>query len=284
MTITKMSLISKPSSIFGILIICFVLSCHIKKDIVFKDEKFKTSFKIYENFYGSNRIFPTDTIVTYQATFLADDNYDSYKWTVDGDPTIHVTKSFRLLFPFSETGNTLIVTLAASKNGRIDTVSKKFTLMAAKGTPNANLSPYSVTLPYFGTFEGSYEDEPTHKFKVTITDFGMGPDPNAADFFGGFRLINLPEGCGGNNVSGQPCHVNEVSPYHYSYSFDYSYEAFFVHDVGGLIGCCPPVAFYGYMDSIDKRKLIIECNFLDNSHPFYQVDTIARKKFIGYKL
>jgi hypothetical protein len=242
---------------------------------------FKASFQIYEAFYGSNRIFPTDTIVNFIAMFKGGDNYDSYSWVVGTDPTVHVTQSFKLTFSLNEVGQTLPVTLIASKDGQSDTVQKQFTVMAVKGTPNERATPFCVQLNYMGNFKGSFEDEPNHQFTISIVNFDDSLYENNAMYFQGFRIVNLPEGCGGTYVAGQPCIVTEVSPFKYSYGFQYTYKAFLV-SAGDEIGCCPPVVLYGYMDSVDSRKLIIEYNLL-NSDGQPHVDTLVRRKFIGYR-
>lgn len=232
------------------------------------------SFTIYEPFYGSSIIYPTDTIVTYQATFAANDTYDSYSWTVGDDPTIHTSKSFTLTFPLSSSGNTLLAKLIASKNGKSDTFVKPFTIYAVKGTSNEGLTPFSLNLPYLGNFEGSYEDAPSHKFIVTITNL----DTSSSAGFKGFRVLNLPEGCGGKYISGQPCVLDNISPLYYSYSFDYTYKAFFVQG-GDELGCCPPVTLYGSIDTVNFSKIIIDCTFLNNDP-----NKVTKRKFIGFRL
>lgn len=262
--------------------IFILFSCNKDNDkVIPTPTPFKASFQIYEAFYGSNRIFPTDTIINFIAMFKGGDNYDSYSWVVGTDPTVHVTQSFKLTFSLNDVGQTLPVTLIASKGGQLDTVKKQFTIMGVKGTPNERVTTHCVQLNYAGIFKGSFEDEPNHLFTVNIVNFNDPNYMNNAMYFQGYRIVNLPEGCGGIYVAGQSCIVSEVSPFRYSYDFQYTYKAFLVVD-GDEIGCCPPVVLYGYMDSVDNRKLIIEYNLL-NSDGRPHIDTLVRRKFIGYK-
>jgi hypothetical protein len=235
---------------------------------------FKASFIIYEPFYETSAAVSTDTIVTYQAAFMAGGNYSSYAWKVGEDTTIHRTKSFLLRFPLEVSGTTIPVQLIATKDGQADTVKKSFTVMAARGTPNENVTPYSVALPYVGQFKGSYAEDTSHQFIVTITNLDTS---TAYGTFRGFRVLNLPEGCGGKYTSGQPCMVNQISPANYSYPFQFSYKSFFVND-GDDIGCCPPVSMLGYMDSTNHNKIIIDCTIA------YSKTNVVKRKFIGAKL
>ena len=228
---------------------------------------FKASFTIYEPFYGASNIYPTDTIVTYRATFAADASYDSYLWTVGDDPTIRTSKSFTLNFPSDISGKTLPAKLIGSKNGKSDTTVKYFTIYGVKGTYHENITPYCIKLPFLGRFEGNYEDAPAHKFVVTIINLDT-----SAGTFGDFRIINLPEGCGGKFVSGQTCVVNDISSTNYSYFFDYTYKAFYVHD-GADISCCPPTSLFGLLDSLNPNKIVVDCYFKTN-----------KRKFIGLRL
>jgi hypothetical protein len=260
---------TKTKLLLSLILCCLAMSCR-KKHIPEPEESFKASFKIYEPFYGSTLAFPTDTIINYRVAFEAGD-YSTYSWKVGADPTIRTTRSFILPLPPSESGNTLPVTLIASKNGKSDTVTKSFTVMALKGLPEASQTPYTVDLPYLGRFEGSYEDAPTHKFIVSIVNFTSG-------MFTGFRIVNLPEGCGSKYVSGQPCKVENLSRDHYSYPFQLTYRSFLVND-GEEIGCCPRVSLFGYLEPANSSKIIIECTFLNND-PSKNV----KRKFIGFRV
>lgn len=253
-----------------------LFSCK-KKDVVLPSPPpppFKASFNIYERFYGTAFALPTDTIVNYQAFIEAAGDYDSYRWTVGNDPTEFKAKAFRLQFPLEESGNTIDVTLVATKKGEADTVRKHFVVMALKGTSTETLTSYTVQLNYLGRFEGGYEDQPTRKFVVTLANIPEKLAPGGG--FHGFRIFNLPEGCGARYVAGQPCVMDTISPRYYSYGFDNSYRAFYLND-GYEIGCCPPVEMFGYLDNKNADRLIVECNFKNGS-------SIIKRKFIGNRL
>jgi hypothetical protein len=255
-------------------VILLQVSCNKNSSDLDAPRPFKASFTISEPFNGSGNIYPTDTIVTYRAQFSADDYYDSYAWTIGNDPTVRTTRSFILDFPVSVSGSTLSARLVAQKNGKSDTIAKSFSIYAVKGTVNEGLTPYSLNLPYLGKFQGSYEDAPDHKFVVTITNL----DSSALWGFKGFRLLNIPEGCGGKYTSGQACTVSNISPVNYSYSFDYTYKSFYVN-AGDDIGCCPRVILYGFLDKLNSNKIIIDCTFL-NSDPA----KVIKRRFIGLKI
>jgi len=241
---------------------------------------FKASFKIYESILGLKR-FETDTIVNYQADFTAPDNYDSYEWAIGSDPTKHKVNSFHLNFPLSVTGTTIPVTLIASKNGQWDTLQKAFTVMAVKGTITESLTPYTILLNYLGKYKGSYEDAPKENFVVSIVNFGAEPPINNDSFFYGFRVYNLPQGCGADYKAGQSCILADLSPVHYAYPFEYSYKAFYVNDGYGM-SCCQPAILWGYLDSVDRNKLIVECDFQSTDPAGHILST--KRRFVGNRL
>lgn len=194
------------------------------------------------------------------------------------NPSEYTTRWFTLQFSFAQLGQTIPVTLIATKNGQSDTVKKHFTVMAVKGTPIDQVSPFVIDLNYLGKFKGAFEDEPNHSFVVNIVNFGAAPAITNGRYFWDFRVLNMPEGCGGFYAVNQPCVVKEFSPAYYSYSFQYTFKSFYVNE-GDSLGCCPSAVLYGHIDSVNRDKIIIEYNRLNSM----RTDTLMKRKFIGYK-
>ncbi len=92
----------------------------------------KANFKMFEIVKDS--LFETDKALTYNyVVFQADEDYESYTWTIGDDPTIRTTKKVRVFFP--EPTIPLTIRLVAKRKPRpdcipnddgIDTIEKTF--------------------------------------------------------------------------------------------------------------------------------------------------------------
>lgn len=245
------------------------------------EKPFKVSFTIYEPFYGSVRKFATDTIFLTKGVVLSSDNYfDSCKWIVGDDPRIRTQRTLSVSFSAAEAGQTISVTLIAYWYDKTDTVRKHFTVMGLKKFDD-NRTSYTIDPPYVGKFSGSFQDDPAHKFEVTIANFGPYPSQWNAAINWDFRIFNLPEGCGGAGEGTNSCKVDTISPFRYSYTFETTYKAFHVN-TSDVSTCCPPAVMYGYMDSVNPNKIIIEYSQMKYTNTL-QLITLPERKFVGYR-
>jgi hypothetical protein len=205
-------------------------------------------------------------------TFKAKDSTaQSYTWSFPNGENTNDKKQFSLTF-HNEVGHVpvqLILknkpqTACFPKDDGVDTVKKSIFL----------LSYYeSDKLAYIGTFVGSDDTNPNHKFEVTIANFGMvRPDPEPQVWFRvGVRIFNIPEGCGNNKIS------------IYSYSptipkIGSTYKTFFFD--GYNDNNCRAVLGKGVM--INNDKIVIDYSFAVWNEAKKDND-IFKRKFTGYR-
>lgn len=203
-------------------------------------------------------------------TFKAKDSTaQSYAWSFPDGANTSDKRSFSLTF-HNETGLIpvqLILknkpqTACFPKDDGIDTVQKSVYLIHWREADR---------LPYIGTFVGSDDTNPNHKFEVHIKFFRI-PDPEPTkNYWSGVRIFNLPEGCGNSDTT-----VFSRTPYVETKTYNS-----FKFDTYGSVGngCVPN---WGNGVSINKDKIEINYSFLLWNNTKKDWDTIKRK-FTGYR-
>jgi len=167
-------------------IICTFSNCEdtpIKIDPCAEKNAVTASFTIYENV--SDSLFVADTVLQYNTiVFSADENYDSYEWTVGDDARIFTTKKFHLSFqqPVGKIDVTLKVTKAPDakcfpEDDGVDVLTKSFVVIDWRN---------SLTI---GEYEGVNISKPSEKFEIKITrEFDVNNHPI-------YNLENINKGC-----------------------------------------------------------------------------------------
>jgi hypothetical protein len=224
-------------------------------------------FDLYD---GNTKIdtFVLPATVTFKAK---DSTAQSYEWSFPKGENTSDKRQFTLTF-HNEMGLVpvqLILknkpqTACFPKDDGIDTVQKSVYLLHWMEVDR---------LPYIGTFVGSDDINPNHKFEVHIKDFGKeDPDPIPdKKYWIGLRIFNLPEGCGRGDTtmfSWSP----QMGPRGYKN---------FVADAGTSIqNNCGALGAKGI--SINKDKIVIDYNF-QLWNPNKQLYELQKRKFTGYR-
>ena len=224
-------------------------------------------FDLYDGTVKTDTFWSPATV-----TFKAKDSTaQSYEWSFPDGANTNDKRSFSLAFN-NETGKIdvqLILknkpqTACFPKDDGIDTVQKSVFLISYYEPPQ-----------YVGTFIGSDDTNPSHKFEVTIANFGMEqPDLEPKGWYTvGIRIFNIPEGCGGGRIN------------IYSYSpgirkIGSTYKTF-VFSASNFVGNgCAAVEGKGIM--INKDKIVIDYSFIVWNSTKKDWD-IVKRKFTGYR-
>lgn len=184
----------KLANIYILIFIALILTCCITENPVNPDpcagkKPFKADFTIFEAVEDS--LFIADTVLYGNAIkFMANSDYDTYKWTVGDQKLEYFTKSFALKFnePYPEIVVRLIATkkpdtLCFPNDDGIDTVMKKITILKYEGES-----------ALVGEWIGSTDKNPLDSFIVSI--FYKNVYNNNGEYFGSFYFINnLNKGC-----------------------------------------------------------------------------------------
>lgn len=156
---------------------------------------YKADFTIYEQPSWLDTMFVADTVLVGNTVyFVANGDYDSYRWTVGTQELEYFTKSFTVKFKeeYSQVEIRLIATKEADTlcfpNDRtIDTVIKHITSIAVRWQENPNWA-------LRGFWRGCTDKDPLDTFTVEI-GYMMSYDLNGK-FYADFNYINnLNNGC-----------------------------------------------------------------------------------------
>lgn len=156
---------------------------------------FKADFTIYEQPGWEDTLFVADTVISGNTVhFVANGNYDTYRWTVGTQKEEYFTKSFTI--SFNEEYSNIDVRLIATKkpdtlcfpdDRTIDTIIKQVTSLAVRWQKNPNWA-------LRGFWRGSTDKDPLDTFTVEI-GYMMSYDWNGK-FYSDFEYINnLNNGC-----------------------------------------------------------------------------------------
>jgi hypothetical protein len=254
---------------------------------------FKAGFMLGE--IVGDSLVETDTImnINFQVAMRADDNYDSVKWRIGGDPRDFLNQqTVKLSFPSSLAGESIKVTMFArgkpnnvcplpTNDDGLDTVVKYFKIACNPNFVECKNSPKisNKIQTFIGKWRGSNSDNPNREFDVQIVDFGEGPSIRNDTLFYNLRIYNLPENCGGPqdflNSATTACGGKVTNPFFYAPEVEeFGFSSFYVS--GGIgAGCCPPMAMFGRIDKKDRNMITI--NQILNK-------TGAKKTFVGRRL
>ncbi|MFA7626279.1 MAG: hypothetical protein WCZ17_04460 [Candidatus Kapaibacterium sp.] len=216
---------------------------------------FKADFTIYEQMGFHNMKFEADTVVRYNVVhFVANGEYDSYRWTVGTQLEEYTTKSFALSFDgvFSNIPVRLIATKRADSlcfpNDRtIDTVIKYVTSVIPADLERSYL-------PFVGTWRGSTDKDPLDTFDVEL-GYIVSRDNNG-DLDRTFHFINnLNKGCQGvfHQVDGRKFAEVVLST---------GYRTGRIASTTGVFGCNAPNGHF--IMSKDHTEIIIEYKTIKN--------------------
>jgi hypothetical protein len=167
----------------------------VKPDLCDGKLPFKADFTIYEQPGWLDTMFVADTVLRGNTVhFIANGDYDTYRWTVGTQELEYYTKSFMLKFQeeYSDVDVRLIATkkvdsLCFPNDRTIDTVIKQVTSIAGRWVENPNWA-------LRGFWRGCTDKDPLDTFTVEI-GYKMSYDNNGK-FYADFKYINnLNNGC-----------------------------------------------------------------------------------------
>jgi hypothetical protein len=143
---------------------------------------FTGNFFIYENVGDS--LVETDSALQYNyITFQAEDDFDTYEWTIGTDPRVFTENKVSLLF--TEAYGKIDVTLKSTK--------KKNECFPEDETEKVVTKSFYVInwqfAPIIGAYQGHFKSTPFKRDTVKILYIP------GSDEFGSFRLININKGC-----------------------------------------------------------------------------------------
>jgi hypothetical protein len=225
------------------------------------------------DFYDGNTkidTFMLPATVTFKAK---DSTAQSYAWSFPNGENTSDKKQFTLTF-HNETGHVpvqLILknkpqTACFPKDDGIDTVQKSIYLLHWMEADR---------LPYIGTFVGSDDTNPNHKFEIYIKLFNRPEPEPVRSYWAGARIFNLPEGCS----------IQDTSIFSWSPSIEYSpskskYKTFRINAGNSIHNNC--MAVFGDGVSINNDKIEINYTFLVWNNSKKDWDKVKRK-FTGYR-
>ncbi|GAB4402337.1 MAG: hypothetical protein OHK0053_26190 [Microscillaceae bacterium] len=200
--------------------------------------------------------------------FTAAEDYDEYLWTLEDDDRTWTTKSFGLTFVNSAFGSFDVTLVAKRLTGcptdpvQIDTVTKNFFVHYYR-TPSSVPLSQTTPLPFYGKFEGAFEDTPNDVFTVEII--------NSLNNAGGLKtyLYNFPKGCGQNSPNPPIAYENE----RITSIGGRTYTAFASGTQFDTNGCIFMPWFFGTLDEDDYSKITLS----------YELPNGMRRIFRGTK-
>jgi len=220
----------------------------VKKTDPCKDKiPFTGNFFIYENVGDS--LIETDSALRYNyITFQAEDDFDTYEWTIGTDPRIFTEKQVRLLF--TEASGKIDVSLKSTK--------KKNECFPEDETEKIVTKSFYVInwqfAPIIGAYAGNFESTPLVKDTVKILYIPGG------DEFGSFQLVNI----------NKDCMVNPEFPESSVWDFaDKGARAFYFESNGEHYnGCKSPKV---WLKMTDSDSIFSDFSYLnlDNQNPPY---------------
>ena len=153
---------------------------------------FTANFIISENPEDS---VGTDTVLIYSyITFTAPNKYQVFEWKIGTDPRTFSGNNLNLLFDDVNTqpgelinvqfiGKQFYDPCLPARNGKNDTVSRNFRIIAWKHSP------------IIGRFEGFFESDKSKKEIIEVRYIDTVPAASCSGKFGCFRLFNIDRGC-----------------------------------------------------------------------------------------
>jgi hypothetical protein len=232
-------------------------------------ELFEANFKIQTYFSGSDTTYETDEFILGNTIqFMASEDYDEYLWKLQDDNHTWKTKSFSLTFVNDAYGSfevTLIAkrkTACAEKSIQVDTIKKSFTVYDFNTPPFVTVEN-STQLPFYGSFKGSFTDNPNDEFIIQLI-----PTNHEGGYLRVY-LYNFPRGCGGPNPPVRYGNEKTTSLGIMTYR---AFGTGFQYDDNG---CIFMYKLFGQIDRDDPNKITITYNIARNNG--------TTRKFIGFK-
>lgn len=228
---------------------------------------FEADFKIQAYFPYPDTTIETDQFILGNGVyFIVSEEYDEYLWILEDDDRTWKTKSFALTFVNEAYGDFDITLIAKRKTSctseaiQTDTIKKTFTVHYYAEPSWVPLSQ-TVPLPFYGKFEGAFEDTPNDIFIVELV--------NSLNSAGGLAtyLYNFPKGCGQNAPYPPRIYYNEIVP---SVGFK-TYTAFTIGTQFDYNGCIFMHKVFGTLDKNNPDKLNLS----------YKLPNGKRRIFIG---